>query len=601
MAFPENEAEADLIWQKRLTNDLIEEQLAEMRRAEEKKPGSSTYLEKKNPQDEVSVNKVLKFYQRYQDTLRQIGPEEICTRFLSAVCHTFDPHSDYLSAPEGEDFMNDMRKHLVGIGIRFSKNEGHAEVESIIVNGPAHRSGAIHPKDRILKVGQGVTGDLTSVEGLDSNKIADKIRGEPGSVVRLEILPQNDASQLPVVVTLRREKVDLLESRAKADLIVSAGPDGKPSKVGWISIDNFYGDPENNTVSLTEDVSRLLDRLQQEKVEGLVIDLRNNPGGYLEEAVSLAGLFMDRGPVVQERDAKGRAFPKSSRPARAKYAGPLVVVTDRSSASASEIFAACIQDRRRGVVVGEAATFGKGTVQTVMQVAEHLPTNIPAARAGTLKLTIRKFYRVAGGSTQLKGVVPDIILPSRTETTTFGEEALPGALAFDTIPQLTYQPSPALPLFELRLKAEKRLEQDREFAYIRQDFEKIRQQALQNSISLNRTDRVAEWKEKIAQTRLRKQERAAVADKIKAEAKVYRLTTENYHKPELFPLAKALEIASGAEIVQKDIFADRPEDFPNLMEPVRVESLSILRDLIGLAKSAETAQREPSAAKPSGG
>jgi carboxyl-terminal processing protease len=387
--------------------------------------------------------------------------------------------------------------------------------------------------------------------------------------------------------------VELKESRARADLFETSKPDGSVSRVGWIVLDNFYGDQDKKTISATEDVAKLLDRLMAEKMESLVIDLRGNPGGYLEEGVALSGLFLKSGPVVQERDARGRMTLKKSRPTEAKYNGPLVVLTDRYSASASEIFAAAMQDRGRAVVVGDHATFGKGTVQAVLDVGDYLPAFVPAQRAGSVKLTIRKFYRIAGGSTQLKGVVPDIILPSRLEASALGEDSMKGALEYDTMDKLPYEmaSSAPLPLTRLKQSSEARLLIDPEFGHIREDYQRLKSQNEKNEISLDLEARRQEWlalEESAARRALERK------DRLNApvfQQKAYRLTVDNLKETELVPLAKVLAEEKGTNL------HDGPEilaggDFPLGLEPVKCETLNIARDLVEVSASPkETARR----------
>jgi carboxyl-terminal processing protease len=336
----------------------------------------------------------------------------------------------------------------------------------------------------------------------------------------------------------------------------------------------------------------------KENIAGLVIDLRGNGGGSLDEAISLTGLFIKKGPVVQAKSWNGTVDARYSRSPEPLYTGPMVVLTDRTSASASEIFAAALQDYGRAVIVGDKSTFGKGTVQTIVDVGRVMPFKSDAARAGSLKVTIQKFYRIAGGSTQLKGVIPDLILPSRYDALEIGEESLKGALPYDTIRKLDYDLAEVAPLpaTELRGKMEERLKSEKEFDYVREDVSRLKDQITKNTLSLNEAERLKEIHTSKERNKARSAERK---ERIAAESKngdpytVYRLTLENADAEGLTTLEKAKSDDKGnyiSEADDDDDASDDKDEFPHDIEPVKEETLNIMKDLIGLDRQSRTAK-----------
>ncbi len=571
-SFEKDAASLDALWRKRLHNDLINDQLFEARKVASGEAAGTK---------QATGQRVSEFYQKYLAELEQADQEEIGSWFLSALCHAFDPHSEYLDTEQKERFDNDMRKKLVGIGIRFAKEEGRAVIESVITGGPAAAGGSIKPGDRIVALAEGETGPMENVEKLTTEAVADKIRGEEGSVLRLEL---QGTGKPPVrrMVTLKRASVDLKENRARAELIQLPASQGGFS-VGWLIIENFYGDPELHSVSLTSDVERLLERLEQAGMDGLVVDLRGNPGGYLDEGVALAGLFLDKGPVVLEKDAKGREVTKISNPDKARYNGPLAVMTDGGSASASEIFAAVMQDRGRAVVVGEGKTFGKGTVQAVLNLKRLMPKGVECERVGTMKLTIRKFYRVAGGSTQLRGVEPDISLPSRHLRYWGGEEQLLGALPYDSIskrmyPMATQHP---LPLDTLRRLSAERTAENSDLKALSSEMTHQIAELEGDGISLNAKVRLAEQAERLQARKVLREERGKNFELALANQtlpKVFQLNLHNVNQAKLDPRQPTYSPAPLK--AGNGLSPEEPTDYPLSMDPTKQETIFVLRDLI---------------------
>ena len=528
------------------------------------------------------------------ETLDKNDKEEACNFFLSTLSQVYDPHSEYFSQSELENFQVNMQNKLVGIGALLQMDDGAAKIQGLVVGGPADRGGELQIGDRIVGVSQGSDNEMVDILYMKLNRVVDMIRGEKNTTVILKVVP-TDAPDETKLISIVRDEVKLKDKAANAELIEVMGDDGVATKIGWINLYAFYADMQRGTVSCSFDVKRLLERLKKEKIESLVIDLRGNGGGSLEEAIRLTGLFIDGGPVVQAKSAKGRITNKKSKVPNAIYDGPLVVLTDRSSASASEIFAAALQDYGRAIVVGDKSTFGKGTVQTVMPVRNYMPAIFPKDtkdRAGALKVTIQKFYRIAGGSTQLKGVVPDIILPSYRDALETGEESLPNALEHDSIAKMKYE---SLDLQETRQQllklSEQRVKSDKEFNYIIEDNKRYKEINDRNEVSLNIEKRLEENKKEKERRKTRNVNRKKLFEEIekkeKGKFKVTRLTLDNVDKNEIEPTDNFKrpedESMRRAKDKEKELEEETP-DFPHFLSPTKREALEIAEDLIRVSK-----------------
>jgi carboxyl-terminal processing protease len=427
------------------------------------------------------------------------------------------------------------------------------------------------------------------------------------------------------IIEIKRDEIKLKEQEAKAELIERPGPDGNPIRLGWIVLPSFYADMEHSGAadakSTTKDVLVLINRLKQEHIQGLVMDLRHNGGGSLEEAVNLTGLFIKRGPVVQAKDSNGNIHVSKDRDPSVAWDGPLIVCTNRLSASASEIFAAALQDYNRAVIVGDSSTFGKGTVQTMLEIGRIMPFLGGGNNdAGALKLTIQKFYRIAGGSTQHKGVESDVHLPSLFDHQEIGESALKGPLPYDTVPPVDFDKWDH-PLFknELRQRSAARVAADPEFRYITEDLDLLKKRLADNHVSLNEKARRAE----IQEDQERRDKREAAREKIKLpEVKTYVITLDNVKKPELQlvtydkPEKKSADASKNTDNKSSDSkakaadakgdaksgdataaapAADAAEDEGEAtnkserLDPIKTETLNILSDLIDLQRNPKTA------------
>lgn len=466
-----NRNELNDLWRKRLKNDALNLKLA----------GKEW--------DDIKET-LVKRYKNYSDILNQYNSEDVFQFAMNAFTSSIDPHTNYLSPVTSENFKIDMSLSLEGIGARLMYEDGYTKVVEIIPGGPAYTSKKLHVDDRIIAVAQDEKGEFVDVIGWRITDVVQLIRGPKNTVVRLQILPAElgkDAS--PVEIKLVRDKVKL-EDQSASSKVIEIDNDGIPYKLGVITIPKFYTDFEghkngdNTSSSTSVDVRNLLNKLKSENVDGVIIDLRSDGGGALSEAIDVSGLFIKNGPVVQVKQMDGRIEVGEDSDPDIVYDGPLAVLVNRFSASASEIFAGAIQDYGRGLIVGEQ-TYGKGTVQNLIDLNRF--TSSRDNSFGQLKITIAKYYRINGTSTQRIGVIPDILLPSPVDAHNFGESSNPSALEWDQINSLDYSSfgnfSDLIP--KLNSLSQKRIESSKEFESIKEDIKEYRQKKENNFISLN--------------------------------------------------------------------------------------------------------------------
>lgn len=451
---------------------------------------------------QTEIEKMLKErYERFGKSILQFNSEDVFSLYMNSITEAYDPHTNYFSPKSADIFKQNMSLSLEGIGARLQTENDYTKVAEVITGGPADKSGLIHMNDRIIGVGQGEAGELVDVIGWRIDEVVKLIKGPKGTTVRLQILPAETGVNGPsTLIKIVRDKIKLEDQQAKKN-IIHYQKNGKDLSLGIITLPTFYmdfdayqkGDP--NYTSTTRDVQKLIKELQAEKVEGIVLDLRNNGGGSLTEAIDMTGLFIKNGPVVQVKNSENRIEVQADDDPTVLYSGPLVVLTNRFSASASEIFAGAIQDYHRGVVVGES-TYGKGTVQTVIDLNRFI--NDANNQAGELKLTFQKFYRVTGSSTQNKGVTPDVKLPTALDPEQFGESASPSALPWDEIRGTLYQKTPVVNdrvLTSLNKSYQERLKTDLFLGRFVTETAAIRQSYKETKISLNETVRKKEMDE----------------------------------------------------------------------------------------------------------
>ena len=562
--WPANIDEVDSLWTDRIEGELLQERLNKIAAA-------------------ASGPKVLA--RRYKELLKDVedkGEEDIDEIFLNAVAESYDPHSEYMGHSNLESFEIDMRLSLVGIGADMRSEDGYVEIQRLVPGGPAARSGKMSAGDRIVAVAQGEN-PFVVTSNMTLDKVLELMRGKKGTVVRLQLLPAGatDPSKRRVV-SLVRDTVKLTDEEAKAEIIDRVLPEGSVRRLGWISLPSFY---DNTGIfgigkSASRDVAALLKRLNREKVQGLVVDLRSNGGGSLDESVKMSGLFINQGSVVQVKDVDGNIDVLRDHEGKALYTGPMIVLVDKLTGSASEIFAAAMQDYGRALIVGDSSTFGKGTVQTILRLGRTMPLFGSSSAGGALKLTVQKFYRVTGGSTQLRGVTPDVKLPLVTDNAEYGESTLNYPLAYDEIESVPIDlAGNRRELFkdELRQRSAARVRHDPEFQDIAKDVQQLNERLKANRLSLNETTRRTERAKDI------KQRAKEEADRRNAEhadqSKTYELNLAHVNKRQLPLLEKPLATAKPA---------------PNALDesgPAKREALNILSDLIGFSKSSRTVGR----------
>lgn len=441
-----------------------------------------------------------KRYDRLYQYINQNKSMDVFQVYMNSFTESFDPHTSYFSPRTAENFKITMSQSLEGIGASLQQDGDFTKVAEVIAGGPAFKSKLIQKDDRIIGVAQGEEGEMVDVIGWRLDEVVQLIRGKKDTKVRLSVLRASDgANALPVEIVLMRDKVKLEEQRAKKKMVPYT-ENGVTYNIGIITIPSFYMDFEEaqkgnpDYASTTRDVRKLINELKQEGMDGLVIDLTYNGGGSLTEAIELSGLFIPKGPVVQVRNADGSINSGDDPDEELVYDGPLGVVVNRFSASASEIFAGAMQDYQRGVVIGEQ-TFGKGTVQNLIDLDRIISADQPL---GQLKLTLAKFYRVTGSSTQHKGVVPDIELPSEFSAEEFGESSSPAALPWDQIRSSKFKPMRTVTdelISTLRAQYQERLRTDEELIALVQDIEEVKKLRNESRISLNLEKRKKEKEE----------------------------------------------------------------------------------------------------------
>jgi carboxyl-terminal processing protease len=524
-------AELDDLWRKRVKNDWLRLKLAG-------KPGKD-------------IRETLdKRYSNYLDRIRQLNSEDVFQTFMNAYATAIEPHTNYLSPRASENFDIAMRLSLEGIGAVLQRLDEYTAIREIIPGGPAAISGKLNAGDRIVGVGQGATGPITDVIGWRLDDVVDKIRGAKGTVVRLEILPDAAGPDgKHEMLTLTRNKVSVEEQAAKKSIIDVKNGD-TTRRIGVITLPTFYqdfdarrrGDPEYK--SATRDVEALLGELREAKVDGVVVDLRNNGGGSLDEATDLTGLFIDKGPVVQIRDASGRVEEKSDTRAGTAWSGPLAVLVNRGSASASEIFSAAIQDYGRGVIIGEP-TFGKGTVQNLLNMDDMARNEKPTF--GDLKMTVQQFFRINGGSTQLRGVTPEISFPLTVASDEFGESSYENALPWTSISKADYKPvadlKPVIPMLLARHEA--RAEKDVEWKNFEAEIADAKQMRAEKTLSLNEKVREKERDEQEAKRKSREALAGGAFPKVDPAAKSRAAALEDTGKEKI----ERVDIDSAAAVV----------------------------------------------------
>ena len=484
------------LWRKRVKNDWLRLKLA-------------------GKEDKAIRETLDKRYENYLSRIKKLNNEDVFQMFMNAYATAIEPHTNYLGPRSADNFDISMRLSLEGIGAVLQSRDEYTVIREIVPGSPADKSGKLKVGDRIVGVAQG-NAPFTDVLGWRLDDVVALVRGEKGSTVRLDVLP-GDAGQdaKHVAITMVRKKISMEEQAAKKS-IMTVKENGVERRIGVISLPTFYLDFEarrkgdKDFRSATRDVARILGELKKDKVDNVLIDLRNNGGGSLIEAIELTGLFIDKGPVVMQRTAEGRVEVEADTTPGLAWDGPMGVLINRGSASASEIFAAAIQDYGRGLVIGEPS-FGKGTVQTLIDLDRFSQSD--KVRYGELKMTIAQFFRINGGTTQLRGVSPDIKLPVLSDTENFGESSYDNALPWVAIKPATYLPAGDLKelIGPLQKRHEARIAKDKEFQFLQEDISEVLRLRKENAISLNEAVRRKERDAQDARAKLREARLAGVA------------------------------------------------------------------------------------------
>jgi carboxyl-terminal processing protease len=538
MPYPKSLDEAKKIWHDRLRYEYLSEKIS---RETQKKTNTTAAAksDKSGPPKSIHDEIVETLGKNYHRTLKGFedwDSSDVLNDYLEWLARSYDPHSDYQGPMDYEDFAMQMNLSLSGIGAELRYVDGYCKID-MLLNGPAKLSKKIKVGDRIVAVGQSNQPPVDIFE-MPITKAVRLIRGPKGTEVQLTIIPAGAPDSARQIVTLVRDEVKLENGEAKGKILEVPNDQGVTTRLGVIDLPSFYATidaPGNPTPrSTTADVAALLKKFKQENVTGVILDLRRNGGGSLEEAIRLAGLFIKEGPVVQIKRANGEIEVREDTDPSIAYDGPLVLLTSRFSASASEIVAGALQDYGRALIVGDVSTFGKGTAQQLFYLSK-----IPALAEltkdpGTLKLTNSKFYRASGASTELRGVAADIVLPSLwNDSTEVGESTLDNHFPWDTIESSHFDKVDMVQssLAELAKRSGARIATNTEFAYLRADIDKIQKQREDKTISLNEKQQLADRSETIAEHKTRDEARAKIKKTV--EPKVYDLTVALAGQPGL--------------------------------------------------------------------
>ena len=587
LPWPKDLVEMKALWRLDLEDVLLSEiirreQLDHLAKAQEKE---SPFVNDPTPSKKISLR-----YERFLKAVNESSPEDVANYLFSAVARSHDPHCEYQSPREHEQFRIGVSNQLVGIGASLTaEDDGATKIRGIVNGGPADSQGDLLLGDRIIAVDSLNDGNFRSVMFLPIGKVVEMILGEEGTEVGLKISEGSVPDAPGHLVVITRGKVTIKDELVTAKLLQYQ--DGK--KLGIIDIPSFYFPYGQGKSSVSVDLERILNRLKEENVDGIVLDLRNNGGGSLDEVARLTGFFVPRGPVVQAKSTSGYIESLKSSARRPIYTGPLIMLTNKSSASATEILAAALQDYNRAVIVGESSTYGKGTIQRNFDISEQMPIISDRQHAGYIKFTTGKYYRVTGGSVQQRGVIPDVLLPGTSDASEYGEAFAEYALPYDMIRKAAgLEPLNRRNLFLPLLieKSKTRINADEDFSYLQEDIARLKKKYEKATESLNIGKRRSELTEGEERRNSRNSERRARFEKM-AEAdqknlKSFRLTLDDVDEESL-PLVdlenddQAYMRSERSKIADLD---DTPE-WPSGIDPVEREGLSVLRDLVIITRA----------------
>ena len=473
LEYAKSDAEIEDKWRKRLKYDLL-------------------VLKSDKIEGKEANDKLRRRYGSFAKRMHQTHNSELLEMYLTALTTSYDPHTTYMSQDSLNNFEIQMRLQLDGIGASLQFEDGYTVVKSLIPNGAADKDGRLKPEDRVIGVGQGTDGEIVDVVDMNLTDVVKLIRGKKGTIVRLKVIPSGQAE--PKTYDITRASIELTDSEARGEIIQEGKKaDGTPYRVGVIDLPSFYMDMDGarkglgDFKSTTRDVERILNDFKSKGVDAVVVDLRHNGGGSLTESISTTGLFIDQGPIVQVKDSEGNVQHYDDVDRGVVWDGPLVVLVNKFSASASEIFAGAIQDYRRGIVIGDRTTHGKGTVQSLLDLGRELIA-FNAPELGALKITMQQFYRPNGDSTQNRGVISDIELPSLTTHYDVGESDLDYAVEFDRVQAAQFAKSNRVDqstIDELRTRSEDRRSNNEEFQKMLRKITRYKQQKERKRVSLN--------------------------------------------------------------------------------------------------------------------
>ena len=576
-------AELDQVWRDQVEDMILTEVL---RRENLTALAAAKGKESPLTKEKSVTEKMQARIKRMRNEIQEADREDMVSYLLNAVAHVYDPHSDYMGAREEQRFKDMIKASIVGIGAKLqSDDDGSTTIEGIVKGGPAAKCGQLQLGDHIVAVSQHGDENWTDVMFLSIDKVVDLIRGQKGETVKLRVQSADTGEEK--VVSIVRDEIPMSEELASGRVIDMKDGD-RTYRLGVLTLPSFYIDLDDGDVHCAADVKKILRRMMQEKVEGIVLDLRFNGGGSLDEVRKMVGFFTGAGPVVQVKDSRAHVerLTVSGRP---MFNGQLVVLINKLSASASEIFAGAMADYGRAVIVGDEASFGKGTVQVPRGLADYMPYFSSREGCGMIKVTTQKFYRVGGASTQLKGVCSDIVLPTVTAGLRIGEGEQDYAMPYDEIPRAGgYVKSSRIAriLPELMARSNARVAQDKDMQYTREDIARARERQEKNVISLNKAERQAENAQLLERKKTIDAERKVRYEQMAAEDEkqltIYRLKLTDVKAPQLPIASKDDDDEYMDENKDPEEELTETPEYPSNLDPVLREALHIAKDMIDM-------------------
>jgi len=592
-----DEAALDQVWKDHidillLSEVLRRENIARLSKENMDAQIDAVALKQLAKQNEISIqDKILSILKRLRIKEQETDREDIVSTLLSSIANVYDPHSSYMGERDMQRFIDMMNASLIGIGAQLlSDDDGSTKITGLVKGGPAEKNGNLKLGDQIIAVDSNSTGEWIDILFMSIEKVVDLVRGDEGATVALRVVSADNSGEK--IVSIKREQIAIADELANGKIITITNKDmennDRTYHLGIINLPSFYVDLEHGESHCAQDVKKILRRMVKEGVEGIILDLRGNGGGSLDEVRKIVGFFTGAGPTVQVKDARGRIkrLPVSD---SAIYDGELIVLTNKLSASASEIFAGAMKDYGRAIIVGDSTTFGKGTVQVPLDIKKYLPYFAKKTGSGMIKITTQKFYRIGGASTQLRGVPSDIILPCATAGFKIGESELKNPMPYDEIAKAPGyikddRLEPLIP--KLRKRSADRVAKDKDMGYMKISIENFLKKVKENTLSLNKKERQATNAKLLDIRKANNKERrvryARIAQEEKKNMIIQRLTLDNVDDEKL-PLSSGDDELEYMDRVKnpEDELTDNPK-YPSGLDPELRESLSILSDMIDL-------------------